>query len=114
MASMMTRALTCLLVLLFYATLSLCDARICYKCVGDCVTDSECKGSCLTKTHELGDEPEVRSCIDDIKEAGCHSHLINGSRYKVCYCNTERCNGSSYLSATMIVLLTALLLCYSN
>ncbi|XP_064117188.1 uncharacterized protein LOC135222813 [Macrobrachium nipponense] len=105
--------LAVLMMLMVMAKLCLCDARICYNCTGDCVTDAECKGSCMTLTAELGDEVEVRTCVEDVEEARCISEVRKGKRYKICYCNTERCNGSSYVTATLTVLVLGLLVCYN-
>ncbi|XP_071545317.1 uncharacterized protein [Panulirus ornatus] len=91
------------------AFLQLGAARVCYNCTGDCVRDTECKGSCTTSVPELGGN-EVRSCIDEIEEAKCISENIGGERYKTCYCNTERCNSSSRAWASISLLMANLLL----
>ncbi|XP_068201423.1 uncharacterized protein [Palaemon carinicauda] len=106
--------LAVLMMIMVMAKLCLCDARICYNCTGDCVTDAECKGSCMTITAELGDEVEMRTCTNETEVARCISEERSGKKYKLCYCNTERCNGSSYVSVTVTVLVVALLLCLNN
>ncbi|XP_068201424.1 uncharacterized protein [Palaemon carinicauda] len=106
--------LAVLMMIMVMAKLCLCDARICYNCTGDCVTDAECKGSCMTITAELGDEVEIRTCIEDVEEAHCKSELRNKKRYKICYCNTERCNGSSYVTVSLAAFVLTLLVCYNN
>ncbi|XP_037783371.1 uncharacterized protein LOC119579541 [Penaeus monodon] len=102
---------TCVFILLLLAILQLSEARLCYNCTGDCVTDSECKGSCTTSVPELGDGHEIRSCQNETVEARCISEIIFDKRYKTCYCNTERCNSSSVASVSAFLFaLVALLL----
>ncbi|XP_068218517.1 uncharacterized protein [Palaemon carinicauda] len=101
--------------LILFTLVTLSEAnRICYNCTGDCVSDDTCDGSCMTITHELGEEAEVRTCINETKPDGCLSEVMDDKRYKVCYCNTERCNASNYISASAALLLLALLLFFPN
>ncbi|XP_066973293.1 uncharacterized protein [Macrobrachium rosenbergii] len=102
---------TAALILITLVSLSKGD-RKCYNCTGDCVNDDLCDGSCMTITHELGDEPEVRGCVNDTKPDGCVSKVMDGQNYKVCYCNTHRCNSSNFLSVSALLLLLVLVLCF--
>ncbi|KAG7175430.1 hypothetical protein Hamer_G001522 [Homarus americanus] len=82
------------------------EGRLCYNCIGNCVTDSECKGSCTTSVLELGGNEE-RSCINETVEARCISEERMGEKYKTCFCNTERCNSSSQVLFNLAILLLA-------
>ncbi|XP_042210737.1 uncharacterized protein LOC121858362 [Homarus americanus] len=86
--------------------LHLSEGRLCYNCIGNCVTDSECKGSCTTSVLELGGNEE-RSCINETVEARCISEERMGEKYKTCFCNTERCNSSSQVLFNLAILLLA-------
>ncbi|XP_064089871.1 uncharacterized protein LOC135203834 [Macrobrachium nipponense] len=103
--------LTTALVLIALVSLSKADRR-CYNCTGDCVSEDLCDGSCMTITHELGDEPEVRSCLNETKPDGCVTKVMNDQNYKVCYCNTHRCNSSNLPLRFCLLLLLVLLLCF--
>lgn len=103
------RVSVCVAAMLVLCSLRGGEARVCYNCTGDCVRDLECKGSCTTSVPELGGD-EIRSCIEDTVEARCISKEIETVFYKMCFCNTERCNLAPATTPPTLMMLPGLLL----